>query len=578
MNPFDIDDDDKVEQFTVDLDPVHQSADTECDPLDAFMDDLDKKEHDQPLKKHYFHETEIEEEETPEEMMDRIVSSRSHADPLADSSELPKRSIENLELFDHSTVTYLPFQRDLYREHESISVLSESAIASLRTDLGVSVTGSSIPKCVCSFGHFNLPSTVIQVIQLMNYSIPTPIQSQTIPCALSGRDVLAIAPTGSGKTMAYLLPAIVHVLENPEASVLILCPTRELAIQIEQEIYKFSRKCGFTSLALTGGLSKYEQFKTLKDDSLRFIVGNPGRVLDLVQMKNGLSFFHTTFCVLDEADRMFHMGFENQVRQIIQRVRPDRQMLMFSATMPPRIEKMAREVLVNPVRIIIGSLGQAAFEIKQNVFIAHSGDERLVWLLHFLKPVDANVNPMSIEKAKIHVGEKFERIMIFVNSKQSADLLAESLRKNRHSANVIHGDIDQSGRMRIMNEFKSGATPILVATDVAARGLDVANVSCVIEFEAARDVDTHTHRIGRTGRAGQEGTSWTLLMRNENKLAAHIAESIENTGRHVPDDLMELAKTFPPFAQDRSEPKRQKLNEEESWEPLDKHFIKGKTE
>lgn len=537
-------DDEKLAQYSVNIDPQNASAEGE-DPLDAFMEGLDAQERTsaEPHAVPAISDSE-DDEESHHEVMERVLKkARTFAAEPDSGSEGggPRRSIVKIAPFDHSRVVYPAFIKDVYREHESIATLDPGQVVTLRRGLNISVTGSDITRCVCSFGHLNLPESILSVLRHLEFTTPTAVQAQTIPCALSGRDMISIAPTGSGKTMAFLLPATIHILENQSSEhlngprVLVLCPTRELAIQIEQEAYKFSRKTGqFRSLALTGGLSKYEQFKEL-NRGCDLVVGNPGRVLDLVQMKKGLELTGCTFCVLDEADRMFNMGFEFQLRQIVQRIRPDRQMLMFSATMPPRIERLAREVLVNPVRVVVGAIGQAASQIDQNVHITDNPTDKFNWLSKQFGTL--LTSPTS-------------RILVFVNSKTATDDVKKYLSSLVPvSVSAIHGDLDQTSRMKVMAEFRSGVCPVLVATDVAARGLDVSGVTCVIEFEPARDFDTHTHRIGRTGRAGMSGISWTLLSRDSDaKLAAHIVESIEALAQKVvPEDLMKLALEHAPF-------------------------------
>jgi ATP-dependent RNA helicase DDX42 len=577
MNQFNHDSGEKVQQFAITESEYQLEGDREEDPLDVFMDNLDME------KEVSGHSAQIgslftsDDEETPVELMDRVLNQTTHAkedNPFDEDSHGPKRNIDSISNIDHSKVTYAPFKHDFYKEHPSISGLSSGEIADLRRELGISVTGSNIPRCVCSFAQLSLPDSVLSVLRFLEYTTPTPIQSQSIPCLLAGRDAIGIAMTGSGKTMAYLIPAIVHALGNerqtPNPRVLIVCPTRELAIQIEQEAYRFARKGNhvLNSIALTGGLSKHEQFKELHKGA-DIVVGNPGRILDLVQMKKGLNISHVTFCVLDEADRMFKMGFESQVRTIIQRIRPDRQIALFSATMPPRIERMCRDILRDPIRIVVGAVGQASSLIDRNVFIVHSDDEKLVWLKSTLPSLLAVAD---------------SRIMIFVNSRSRIDELLVQIRQiTPINASGLSSELDQQDRMRIMSEFKSGACPILIATDVASRGIDVPRVTCVIEFDAARDFDTHTHRIGRTGRAGFTGTSWTLIGKDEAKLAAFIVESMEAIGAgvvgHLNPALMELAMTHAPFRAARilaeEETRKLKTSHKEShWEGMSEHFVK----
>ena len=573
MNPFDNDSKDDRSPYKDDGFAADYPADDAEDPLDAFMDSLasDSLEKTNAVDVHASYSS--DEDETPVELMDRVLRERRD-EPIPgqyeDESSERKRQIDSIAPVDHSKVSYPSFVRDFYREHPAISELSAVEVSNLRRELSVSVTGSTIQRCVCSFAHLNLPDSILSVIRFLEYTTPTPIQSQSIPCLLSGRDVIGIAMTGSGKTMSYLIPAVVHALGNerqtPNPRVLIVCPTRELAIQIEQEAYRFVRKDNhlLNSIALTGGLSKHEQFKELHKGA-DIVVGNPGRILDLVQMKKGLDISLVSYCVLDEADRMFKMGFESQVRTIIQRIRPDRQIALFSATMPPRIERMCREILHDPVRIVVGAVGQASSLIDRNVFIVHSDDEKLVWVKATLPSL---------------VSTPDSRIMIFVNSRSTIDELVALVRQVT-PLNVagLSSELDQQARMRIMSDFKSGNCPILIATDVAARGIDVPRVSCVIEFDAARDFDTHTHRIGRTGRAGYTGTSWTLLGKGEGKLAAFIVESMEALGEQSNPELMDLAMTHAPFRAARilAEEDKQERSPKHTgpkWEGKSEHFVK----
>jgi len=571
MNPFGDSDETGVNQIPgLSITPVDGA---EIDPLDAFMDGLK----DEPPVETQHEIVFDDESEYDEPFLDSgsKMGFGNSFDPHTEDNG-PKRNIESVVPFDHSGRTYPEFKKNFYHEHESISNSDAQELSEMRRHLGLSVTGSNIPKCVCSFAHLNLSESIMSVIRYLNYTTPTPIQMQSIPCLLSGRDVIGIAMTGSGKTMAYLIPALVHVLENGTNSsqdrlprVLIACPTRELAIQIEQETYRFAKKQetgSITSIALTGGLSKFEQFKELRK-GVDIIVGNPGRILDLCLMKRGLDISHVTFCVLDEADRMFKMGFESQVRAILQRIRPDRQMSLFSATMPPRIERMCREILNDPVRIIVGTVGQASSLIDQNVFVYHSENEKSsVWLKGTIPAL---------------VATEGARVIFFVNSKSMIESLVSTIRQLT-PLNIagLSSDMDQHERMQVITDFKAGNLAVLVATDVAARGIDIPNITCVVEYEAARDFDTHTHRIGRTGRAGQPGVSWTLLgEKSDAKLAAHIVESIEALAlKSVPQDLMSLAMTHAPFRAARilnpASARVDESPEHAEWSGIEKHFVK----
>mmetsp|Transcript_11294 Transcript_11294/g.30775 ORF Transcript_11294/g.30775 Transcript_11294/m.30775 type:complete len:665 (-) Transcript_11294:25-2019(-) len=447
------------------------------------------------------------------------------------------KPIEPLPRVDHSQIDYAPVQKDFYKPHPEISSLSADKVADLRKELRISVAGSDIPSVVASFVHLGLPKELMEGIRLHGYTKPTAIQAQAIPAGLSGRDVVGIAETGSGKTVAYLMPLLVHCAAQPplqkgEGPIgLVLCPTRELAVQIEKETHRFSKSVGLRSTTLAGGLSKYQQFKEIKGGS-EIVIATPGRMIDIVKMK-GCSMQRCTFVVLDEADRMLQMGFEQQMRSIVQNVRPSRQTLLFSATFPPKIERTCTDLLQAPVRITIGKLGQAAENIRQSVEVLASDQEKWAWL-------SARVDTM-LSKGQL---------LVFCRSRQGSEDLAKSFAAElQRNAAVLHGDLDQDSRLRIMESVRKGQVHALIATDLAARGLDVPSIRTVVSYDAARDIETHTHRVGRTGRAGAEGDAFTLLVSNgqDRKMAGLLLEHLEQAGWPVTADLLALAMQHPPF-------------------------------
>lgn len=271
-----------------------------------------------------------------------------------------------------------------------------------------------------------------------------------------------------------------------------------------------------------GGGSKWEQSKALEQGA-EIVVATPGRMIDMVKMK-ATNLRRVTFLVLDEADRMFNMGFEPQVRSICNHVRPDRQTLLFSATFKKRIEKLARDVLTDPVRIVQGDLGEANEDITQHMLVFKDAAEKWPFLLQRL------VEFLSTGS-----------VLIFVTKKLDAEQVADNLKVQQYECALLHGDMDQADRNRVIMQFKRGDVQIMVATDVAARGLDISHIRTVVNYDIARDIDTHTHRIGRTGRAGEKGTAFTFVTPKDKEFAGHLVRNLEGANQEVPSDLMELA-------------------------------------
>ena len=295
------------------------------------------------------------------------------------------KMIDPLPPCDHSKINYEPFEKVFYREHEDIASATPEQVAQLRRTLDVKCSGFNPPKPVTSFGHFGFDETLMELVRSAGFEKPTPIQSQGIPAVLSGRDVIGIAKTGSGKTCAYLWPMLVHIMDQPELGpndgpiALICAPTRELAMQIYNEAKHFGKAYGVRSVCCYGGGNMYEQEKACKEGA-EILVCTPGRLIDLVK-KKATNLERVTFVVFDEADRMFDMGFEAQVRSIANHTRPDRQTLMFSATFKKRVERVARAVLDDPVRIIHGDLGEANADITQIPLVFREASNKWFWLL-----------------------------------------------------------------------------------------------------------------------------------------------------------------------------------------------------
>ncbi|KAK9501901.1 hypothetical protein O3M35_012537 [Rhynocoris fuscipes] len=382
----------------------------EEDPLDAFMAGIESQMRSQAVKSSQesgeqdkskgirddIEEEDVEEsyyrymEENPragiqEEESDVEIEYDEDGNPIA-----PKKSkyIDPLPPIDHTNIEYAEFVKNFYVEHQDIASLDENKVVDLRSTLGIRVSGANPPKPVTSFGHFGFDEPLMKAIRKSEYTQPTPIQAQAVPAALSGRDIIGIAKTGSGKTAAFIWPLLVHIMDQKELQVgdgpigLILAPTRELSQQIYSEAKKFGKVYNINVVCAYGGGSKWEQSKALEEGA-EIVVATPGRMIDLIKMK-ATNLQRVTFLVLDEADRMFDMGFEPQVRSICDHVRPDRQTLLFSATFKKKVEKLARDVLTDPIRIVHGEVGGEANEDVSQVVLVLLESNKLPWLIAHL--------------------------------------------------------------------------------------------------------------------------------------------------------------------------------------------------
>lgn len=532
-----------------------QSSDSEEDPLDAFMAGIEEKlqkdkvkpvrggrEKVVPKEKGTKGVRDDIENEDDEESYYRYIEENPNAGADKEDSDIeieydedgnpiaPIKSkyIDPLPPIDHSQIDYKEFTKNFYEEHEEIARLTVAEVDDLRQKLGVKVTGACAPKPTTSFAHFGFDKQLLKAIRKSEYVQPSPIQAQGVPVALSGRDMIGIAKTGSGKTAAFIWPMLIHIMDQRELKPgegpigLILAPTRELAQQIYLEAKRFGKVYNITAICCFGGGSKWEQSKALEEGA-EIVVATPGRMIDMIKMK-ATNLERVTMLVLDEADRMFDMGFEPQVRSICDHVRPDRQTLMFSATFKKKVERLARDALTDPVRVVQGDIGEANEDVMQLVLVMPSGPSKWTWLTSKLVELTS-------------VGS----VLIFVTKKANAEELATNLRARDHILGLLHGDMDQNDRTKVIASFKRKEFPILVATDVAARGLDIPHVRTVVNYDVARDIDTHTHRIGRTGRAGEKGIAYTLITDKEKEFAGHLVRNLEGANQGVPSALLELA-------------------------------------
>ncbi|HUX80309.1 MAG TPA: DEAD/DEAH box helicase [Alphaproteobacteria bacterium] len=344
-----------------------------------------------------------------------------------------------------------------------------------------------------TFTPFGLPTFINESLEKMGITTPTPIQGKAIPPALEGHDILASAQTGTGKTMAYLIPVITNLLNAPQSTALILAPTRELAAQIQTAARALLGKKIEVAL-LIGGESMYKQLSALKRHP-RIIIGTPGRIIDHLNRRT-LKLVEARFLVLDETDRMLDMGFTEALKKIVQNLPKERQTFMFSATMPPSIKTLSLTYLTNPQHISVGSTNEPVLKIKQET-LQTSNNEKFPCLI---KELD----------------EREGSVIIFVKTKHGADRLAEKLSSQNHHAAAMHGDLKQRKREEVLRNFLHLKKRIMVATDIAARGLDIPHIKHVINYDLPQCPEDYIHRIGRTGRAGMEGSALSLISPEDN--------------------------------------------------------------
>src|SRR4051794_24658801 len=355
-------------------------------------------------------------------------------------------------------------------------------------------------RLLTSFQDFGLADPISRALKEENYLTPTPIQAQTIPLAITGRDVVGIAQTGTGKTAAFALPILHRILENrikpqPKACrVLVLSPTRELSGQILDSFNAYGRHIRLTSTLAIGGVPMGRQVRAIMP-GVEVLVATPGRLLDLVQ-SNGLKLGQVEFLVLDEADRMLDMGFINDIRKIVAKLPIKRQTLFFSATMPKDIAELADAMLRDPVRVAVTPVSSTVERIQQRII-----------------QVDFSAKPAFL--AQLLKQEQVNRALVFTRTKHGADKVVKTLEKAGIPASAIHGNKSQNHRERTLAQFRTGEIRTLVATDIAARGIDVDGITHVINFDLPNVPETYVHRIGRTARAGAEGTAISLVAGGE---------------------------------------------------------------
>jgi ATP-dependent RNA helicase DDX5/DBP2 len=423
----------------------------------------------------------------------------------------------------------VPFQKNFYQEHPDVAAMHPELVLRFRKENEMNIFGDNIPNPVSSFEKSSFPAYLLNECRQAGFKDPTPIQSQGWPMALSGRDMIGIAETGSGKTLAFLLPAIVHI--NAQALlapgdgpiVLILAPTRELAKQIEGEAVKFGTTSKLKFTCVYGGIPKGPQARELRN-GVEILIATPGRLIDFLEAET-TNLRRVTYLVLDEADRMLDMGFEPQIRQILKMIRPDRQVLLWSATWPKEVQSLARDFTNKPIQVTIGSM-----ELTANPNVTQ--------IVKVLEPYEKKKKLYEILDRQMDGG----RLLIFTGTKKMADDITRDLRSDGFPARAIHGDKSQEERDWVLSEFREGKTPIMVATDVAARGIDVKDIKVVINFDFPSQMEDYIHRIGRTGRAGATGTAYTFFTSADSKKSKQLIDILEEVKQEVPAELRNMAR------------------------------------
>lgn len=416
-------------------------------------------------------------------------------------------------------------------------------------DIPVEATGNQVPSHIKTFSDVNLTEIVRNNIVLARYDTPTPVQKYAIPIIITGRDLMACAQTGSGKTAAFLVPIMNQMYEHGVSNApssnrlsnrrkqyplgLVLAPTRELATQIFEEAKKFSYRSKMRPAVLYGGNNTIEQMREL-DRGCHLIVATPGRLEDMIT-RGKVCLDNIRFLVLDEADRMLDMGFEPQIRRIVERCNMpstgQRQTLMFSATFPKAIQELASDFLHNYIFLAVGRVGSTSENITQTILWVNEQEKRS-YLLDLLK---------SIKEGPEY--SKDSLTLIFVETKKGADSLEEFLYKCNYPVTSIHGDRSQKEREEALRCFRSGDCPILVATAVAARGLDIPHVKHVINFDLPSDVEEYVHRIGRTGRMGNLGVATSFFNEKNRNICGELMQLLIETKQEIPSFLEEMIAT-----------------------------------
>ena len=363
-----------------------------------------------------------------------------------------------------------------------------------------------------TFDELELIAPVLKALQEEKYNTPTPIQEKALPVILKGRDVLGSAQTGTGKTAAFAIPIIQHLFRDKRRNrhhrkikALVITPTRELAIQIGESFSSYGRYTDINNTVIFGGVGQGSQTAALRK-GVDVLVATPGRLLDLME-QGYVSLTHIEYFVLDEADRMLDMGFIHDIRKIISKLPRERQSLFFSATMPVKIVQLSQTILRDPVKVEVSPVSSTAETIRQHLYYTNKSSKKDL-LIHILQD------------------RAIDQVLLFSRTKHGADKIARNLTRKKISAAAIHGDKAQNQRQKVLSQFKAGNVRVLVATDIAARGIDIDKLKYVINYDIPNESETYVHRIGRSGRAGEDGTAISMCEPEENAYIKDIEKLI----------------------------------------------------
>ncbi|KHE79176.1 Pre-mRNA-splicing ATP-dependent RNA helicase prp-28 [Neurospora crassa] len=487
------------------------------------------------------------------EMTEEMVMRKAEAIRRGDPETGEERARQYLE--QHRRIKEMEQRKNLGKHwsEKKLEDMKERDWRIFKENFGIATKGGAIPNPMRSWEESTLPRRLLDIVKNVGYDEPTPIQRAAIPIALQARDLIGVAVTGSGKTAAFLLPLLVYISELPPLTeynkndgpyALILAPTRELVQQIESEAKKFATPLGFTVVSIVGGHSLEEQAFALRNGA-EIIVATPGRLVDCLERRL-LVFSQCCYTIMDEADRMIDQGFEEPLTKILDAMpvtneKPDtddaenpqlmsryvdgkdryRQTMMYTATMPPIVERIAKKYLRRPAIVTIGNAGEAVDTVEQRVEFVSGEDKRKKRLQEILNS-----------------GQFKPPIIVFVNIKRNCDMVARDIKGMGYSAVTLHGSKTQEQREAALASLRNGQTDILVATDLAGRGIDVPDVSLVVNFNMATNIESYTHRIGRTGRAGKSGVAITFLGPEDNDVLYDLRQIISKSSiSKVPDEL-----------------------------------------
>lgn len=432
--------------------------------------------------------------------------------------------------------------KNFYREQPAVTNMTSTEVNAFREENNNIVVDRTfkdadkpavpIPNPITTFeqAFHDYPELLVE-IKKQGFVKPSPIQAQAWPVLLKGEDLIGIAQTGTGKTLAFLFPAFIHIEGQPVPrgqrggpNVLVMAPTRELALQIEKEVFKYQFR-DIKAICLYGGGDRRTQINKVSA-GVEVIIATPGRLNDLVSAKV-IDITSITYLVLDEADRMLDMGFEPQIRKLLLDIRPDRQTIMTSATWPPGVRRLAQSYMNNPVQVYVGTLDLAATHTVTQQIEVIDEDDKYVRVMNFVKNMGPN-----------------DKAIIFCGRKTRADDLSSEFVLSGINCTSLHGDRDQADREQALEDIKNGDVRILIATDVASRGLDIEDITHVVNYDFPRNIEEYVHRVGRTGRAGRSGISLSFFTRTDWAVASELIKILEEAEQDVPDEIRKMAERF----------------------------------